>query len=652
MASCAISPNRSQGQIHLDLDEILSSIQSLRGFLGRTAAYLPQEEQANLVEAFKDVEYLATAAQLGFQKSMTNSSNSSVPPSQDPHRKNRGRRNKGSQEEVTSKDQKGKGADPKPEAKPVRKPGGQKGHPGHHMPHVENPDEIVTLPLKEEDLPAGHSYTKLKEYEVRQVHGIKVRPYVTEFRAEVWVDENGKRYVAGFPKEAKGYAQYSPDFKALAIYLKTFQLLPYQRLAMFYQDLIGIKISQASIRNFCADMYEFLSKTFKPWVKSQLLKCPVVFFDETPTNIAGKMNYTFTACTDKLVCLECYESRGADSIREMNILPNYNGIAMTDCYPAYFMFNKCLHALCGAHLQRDLKGVEEKEGMKWATNMKLFFKNLNEKVKNSNGVLGEDKFKKELKHFNNLITRGLNEVEDRKESLSLSESCIRITSKSEALLKRLINKGKSYFVFARNESTPFDNNIAERSFRMLKVLLKISGCFKSLLNANHHCLIRSYFLTCAAHGVGVYEALKLASEKKLPSFINLNAINKELYENNTKKILVNNESKTDNNECSIKEIHIDNQEINIDNNVYKEYNKDNNYKNNTLNTNHQIIIDKGDAYKEISNGGDDLTNRIIYNEDAEYNSHLNDNINHINLKNNPITYIIQFLIIFFVLFIT
>jgi hypothetical protein len=91
-------------------------------------------------------------------------------------------------------------------------------------------------------------------------------------------------------------------------------------------------------------------------------------------------------------------------------------------------------------------------------------------------------------------------------------------SKELNLLQRLEAYKKDILGFIHNKEIPFDNNIAERSFRMAKVKDKVSGTFRGV-GDELFATIRSFTDSVRKNGLSVFEALRFCFRGSSPVLI-------------------------------------------------------------------------------------------------------------------------------------
>ena len=395
-----------------------------------------------------------------------------------------------------------------------RKPGGQHGHIGTTLKQISDPDQIKEIKVDRSTLPQGS--WRVVGYETRQVVDVDISSIVTEWRAEVLEHQNGKHYVAEFPKDVTRPVQYGINVKVNAVYMSQFQLIPYSRIEDHFQDQLGIPISVGTINNFNKDAFDRL-ESFESWVKEQLGSSPLVHGDETGINIGGKGRWLHTVCNAGFTYYYPHDKRGGVAIDEMGVLPTYKGIICHDHWKPYFNYGG-LHSLCNAHHLRELERAVEQDKQKWAEQMILLLKEINKATNDAGGCLERAASEHYRKRYQDLLHEAERECPPPDEPAEKKKGK---TARSTArnLLERLQKFENETLRFMENEIVPFSNNQAENDLRMTKVQQKISGCFRSMDGAKMFCRIRSYLSTCRKQGVSASEGLRLLFQGKWPPFM-------------------------------------------------------------------------------------------------------------------------------------
>ncbi len=223
-----------------------------------------------------------------------NSRNSSKPPSSDGFRK------------------------PKPKSMRVkgeRTPGGQAGHKGHSLEFTANPDHIVVH--RATICSCGHHLEQesVLRYEKRQVYDLPpLQLEVTEHQSEVkCCSVCGKTVKGEFPAGVGAPVQYGPRFRAVAIYLSQYQLLPYERVGEVMEHLFHHKLSEGTLVNANLSLYEQLEPAEREIVE-QIASNAVAHFDETGIRVQGKTQWCHVASTDKLTHYFAHPKRGHEAM--------------------------------------------------------------------------------------------------------------------------------------------------------------------------------------------------------------------------------------------------------------------------------------------------------------------------------------------------
>ena len=258
---------------------------------------------------------------------------------------------------------------------------------------------------------------------------------------------------------------------------------------------------------------------FSEWAKEMLINAPVLNVDETGINIGGQGWWFHAACCDGAALGMVHKHRGNDAMDEMGFLERARGVMVHDHFSAYFRYDQTEHALCNAHLARELKALNDKYNHRWPLAMKDFLVSLNEKVKEAGGSLDEALQREHRHRFRALLEKAGEECPPEPPPPGWKRGRY-AKSPGRNLIERMTKDEDMILRFMTSALVPFTNNVAENFLRMLKVQLKISGCFKSEARAADFALIYSYIRTCRNNGIRPNDALRTLFKNQAPAFMN------------------------------------------------------------------------------------------------------------------------------------
>jgi transposase len=209
----------------------------------------------------------------------------------------------------------------KPKPKSLRSPsgrptGGQPGHSGRTLRMVEKPDHTVFHPVNQCE-GCGSSLTEQQpdRLERRQVFDLpEPKLEVTEHQAEVKTCACGCLNRAAFPPEVTAPVQYGLRVKSVAVYLKEYQLLPFERLAEIMRDIFACDtFSEGTLANFSAACSERL-EPIDAFIRAQVSAAEVAGFDETGMRATGSLHWLHTVSTSFLTWYFAHAKRGCEAM--------------------------------------------------------------------------------------------------------------------------------------------------------------------------------------------------------------------------------------------------------------------------------------------------------------------------------------------------
>jgi transposase len=247
-------------------------------------------------------------------------------------------------------------------------------------------------------------------------------------------------------------------------------------------------------------------------IKAALSRAPVLHQDETGLYVGGKRHWMHVSATEQLTHYAVHPKRGKEALDAIGILKDFQGVSVHDGWYSYWLY-LCLHALCNVHHLRELAFLSEEQQQAWAAKMLDLLLDGKAAVARARAEgrthLDPLEVADWKARYAALLAEGY-QANPPDPPPETGKKGRRKQSAARNLLDRLCTHQDAVLRFLDDFSVPFDNSLAERDIRMVKVQQKISGCFRSPAGAVAFCRIRGYLSTLRKQGLAVLTALEQA----------------------------------------------------------------------------------------------------------------------------------------------
>ena len=276
------------------------------------------------------------------------------------------------------------------------------------------------------------------------------------------------RSKAPFPASLPGPVQYGTGLQAFIINLLVAHMLSLRRTVELVRALSGLRLSEATCLGYIRRLHQAL-QAWEDAASARLLASPALHADETGLRVEGQNHWLHILTNGSLTVKFLHRKRGREAIEAIGLIPRFRGTLVHDCWASYLGYEQCRHALCGAHLIRELTFICESNNYRWARLMKALLQAACHQVNRSQGkALSAAACKALRKRYRTILTQGGKELPAIPPRAKGQRGRI---AKSDAhnLHERLAKHEEAVLRFLHDPDVSFTNNAGERGLRMSKV---------------------------------------------------------------------------------------------------------------------------------------------------------------------------------------
>ena len=389
---------------------------------------------------------------------------------------------------------------------PARKRGKQRGAQGKNRRQVDNPDEKIGVePGACTGCGASLADADLLRILRRQVFEASPPPPPRVIQYDVAERRCGccgQVNQGQAPSFVTGRVQWGPSVSARAVLATIGHHLPYARAAVLLAKLSGLAVSTGFLVN-ARRRAAILLDPFMARVRDLLHRVGLLHVDETTARVDGGRTYLHVACNERFTAMHT-GGRSNDDIDAGQILPDYAGVIVRDGYAGYQHYVTAVHAWCGAHSLRDLKGLHDADpagqpgAQMMATTLVMALRETRTAHTASAEALPADRLALLRSAYAGAIA--VMREDNRPARTPVQE-------RGWSLTNRFDTHRDMILAFLHDLSIPFTNNAAEREIRPVKVKQRAAGCWRTLEGLADFAIIWSYLSTAAKHGLDHLDVL-------------------------------------------------------------------------------------------------------------------------------------------------
>lgn len=392
--------------------------------------------------------------------------------------------------------------------------GGQPGHVGVTRDWTATPDEVEEirpsgtcrcgLPLADQPGVIGERR--------QQIEIPEPKAQVIEYRQVVVTCACGCEHRRAFPFGVTPHVSYGPRLKAYAVGLVDGHFVALGRTAEIIADQYGVRPSDGTIQRWVGQAAVALRPAYEA-IRQAVIGAAVVHFDESGVRVTGRTQWLHVAGTTEWAFYTIHPKRGLEAMTAAGMLPSFAGHAVHDHWAPYFHFTQATHSLCSAHLLRELRYFEEATGgHHWPVRLRGILVDGKKAVEaaraEGHSAVDAETRERLLAEYDRWVTLGLYVFPERPKAPGQKGRAKQQPATN--LLRRLRDFRTEIWRFLHDFRIPFDNNLAERLVRPVKVKLKVAGGFRAVGGSESFCILRSIWQTNKLQGINPFQTLRVA----------------------------------------------------------------------------------------------------------------------------------------------